>query len=213
MLAPGQPRARRLDEMAVSQPKATTQLSTEFFADRVAMLAWLAKHHANSTGIWLRLARKGAAVRSVSYQEAVEAALCYGWIDGQKKSESKEFWLQKFTPRGKRSIWSAINKRKAEALMESGAMKAAGRAAIERAQSDGSWSAAYASQSNAENPADFQRELDRNPKAKAFFATLDASNRYAIRFRLHRATKPETRKKRVAEFVRMLSNGEKIHNR
>ena len=180
--------------------------------DKKAWAAWLEKNHAKSPGVWLKLAKKGSGTPTVSYNEALDAALCYGWIDGQKVGFDDAFWLQKFTPRGPRSIWSKINRDKAEALIASGEMKPAGLAAVERAKEKGQWDAAYDSQSRAAVPDDLQAELDRNPKAKAFFATLESVNRYAILFRIHNAKKPETRARRIQQFVAMLERHEKIHS-
>jgi uncharacterized protein YdeI (YjbR/CyaY-like superfamily) len=181
------------------------------FEDQQAWAAWLGEHHAASPGAWLRLAKKGAALRSLSYAEALEEALCYGWIDGQKKSYDESSWLQKFTPRGPRSIWSKINREKAETLIEAGRMKPSGLAAVERARQDGRMDAAYDSQSVARVPEDFQAALDGSPAAQAFFATLNSTNRYAILFRIQTAKKAETRAKRIAEFIRMLENHEKLY--
>lgn len=192
-------------------PKPSSDLPVLPFKDKKAWSAWLAKHHAKSPGVWLKLAKKGSDTKSVSYQEALEAALCYGWIDGQKQAFDESFWLQKLTPRGPRSIWSKINRDKAEALTASGEMKPAGLAAIERAKENGEWEKAYESQSRISVPDDLQAALDRHPKAKAFFATLNSVNRYAIVFRIHNAKKPETRAKRIQQFVAMLERHEKIH--
>ncbi|HKQ78927.1 MAG TPA: YdeI/OmpD-associated family protein [Blastocatellia bacterium] len=172
---------------------------------------WLDKNHATSSGVWLKLAKKASGIKSVTYDEALEVALCYGWIDGQKRSHDETSWLQKFTPRGPRSIWSKINTEKAQALIESGRMKPAGQKAVESARQDGRWDAAYSSQSKAAVPDDLQVELDRNAKAKAFFATLDSRNRYAILHRIHMAKKAETRAKRIENFIRMLEKKEKIY--
>jgi uncharacterized protein YdeI (YjbR/CyaY-like superfamily) len=172
---------------------------------------WLEKNHSTSSGVWIKLARKASGILSVTYDEALEAALCYGWIDGQRKSHDETSFLQKFTPRGPRSIWSKINTEKAQRLIESGKMKPAGLKAVESARQDGRWDAAYSSQSKAIVPDDLQSELDRNAKAKAFFATLDSRNRYAILHRIHTAKKAETRAKRIEQFVRMLEKKEKIH--
>lgn len=171
------------------------------------------KHGASSGGVWLQLAKKGAPLTSVSYAEALEVALCHGWIDGQKKSYDADSWLQKFTPRGARSIWSKINREKALGLIESGRMQAAGLAQIERAKADGRWEDAYEPASTATVPEDLQAELDRNPAAKAFFETLKGSNRYAILFRVQTAKKPDTRARRIAQFVAMLEKGETLHPR
>ncbi len=172
---------------------------------------WLDKNHAKSSGVWLKLAKKASGITSVTYDEALEVALCYGWIDGQKRSYDGTSWLQKFTPRGPKSIWSKINTEKAQRLIESGRMKAAGLKAVESARNDGRWDAAYSSQSKAAVPDDLQAELDRSAKAKAFFATLDSRNRYAILHRIHTAKKAETRTKRIEQFVRMLEKKEKIY--
>ena len=172
---------------------------------------WLDKYHSTSPGVWLKLAKKASGATSVTYAEAVDVALCYGWIDGQAKSHDQASWIQKFTPRGARSIWSKINREKAQALIASGRMKPAGLQAVEAAQRDGRWDAAYDSPSRAEMPADFHAELDRNPEAKAFYASLNSANRYAILFRLQTAKKAETRARRIQDFIRMLERHEKLH--
>ena len=176
-----------------------------------AWISWLAKNHLASTSIWLRLAKKTADTPSVSYAEAIEVALCYGWIDGQKKADNEHFWLQRFTPRTAKSIWSKINRDKATTLIASGQMKAAGMKEIERAKNDGRWDAAYDSARTSVIPADFQALLDRNPKAKIFFASLNSQNRYAILFRIQTAKKLETRESRIRKFVEMLGNHEKLY--
>ncbi len=181
------------------------------FANKKAWADWLAKQHNNSTGVWLKLAKKGADVPSVTYEEALDVALCYGWIDGQKKGFDDQYWLQKFTPRGPKSIWSKINTEKAERLIASGEMQPAGLKAIELAKQDGRWEAAYEGQKTVSVPEDLQAALDKNKKAKAFFATLNSVNRYAILFRIHNAKKPETRARRIQQFVEMLERGERIH--
>jgi uncharacterized protein YdeI (YjbR/CyaY-like superfamily) len=173
--------------------------------------AWLAAHHASAPGIWVKLGKKSAAAPSITYEQALETALCYGWIDGQKKALNDAAWLQKFTPRGPKSIWSQINRAKAEALIASGQMQPAGLAAVEAARADGRWEAAYASQRRISVPPDLQTELDRHPEAKAFFASLNSANRYAILFRLTTAKKEETRAKRLQQFVQMLLRHEKIY--
>jgi uncharacterized protein YdeI (YjbR/CyaY-like superfamily) len=177
-----------------------------------AWAAWLEEEHASSKGIWLKLAKKGSGIPSVTYAEALEVALCHGWIDGQKRSHDASAWLQKFTPRGKRSIWSKVNREKALALIESGRMRPAGLEEVERAQRDGRWEAAYDSQSTATMPGDLAEVLEQSPKAKAFFATLDSANRYAILFRVQTAKKAETRVRRIEQLVQMLERGEKIHS-
>jgi len=179
--------------------------------DQEAWLSWLRKNHATSSGVWLRIARKNATVRSVSYLQAVDAALCFGWIDGQKKADDERYWLQRFTPRSEKSIWSKINREKAIRLIALGQMDAAGMREIERAKSDGRWDGAYDSPRGATIPADFQALLDQTPRAKAFFATLDSRNRYAVLFRIQTAKRAETRAKRIKQFTEMLSQHKKIH--
>jgi uncharacterized protein YdeI (YjbR/CyaY-like superfamily) len=181
------------------------------FESQAAWAAWLAAQCANSTGVWLRLAKQASGKRSVSYAEALDVALCYGWIDGQKKGDGEQHWLQRFTPRSAKSLWSKINREKALNLIQEGRMEAAGFAEIERAKSDGRWKAAYDSSSTAAVPSDLQAALDANKRAKAFFAKLDARNRYAVLFRLQTAKKPETRTKRLQQFIEMLSRHEKLH--
>ena len=172
---------------------------------------WLAQHPSDSKGIWLKIAKKGAETSTVQYPEALDVALCYGWIDGQKGPLDESFWLQKFTPRGPRSQWSKINREKATALIESGRMKPAGLAEVERAKADGRWETAYDGQRKATVPEDLQRELDASPDAAAFFATLESYNRYAILYRIQESKKPETRAKRIEKFIGMLKRGEKVH--
>jgi uncharacterized protein YdeI (YjbR/CyaY-like superfamily) len=187
------------------------ELPTLPFKSKRKWADWLAKQHDKSAGVWLQLAKKDAGIASVTYEEALDVALCYGWIDGQKKSFNDKYWLQKFTPRGPRSIWSKINTEKAEKLIASGEMKPAGLKAIEAARSDGRWEAAYSSQKNMSVPEDFRAALDKNKKAKAFFATLNSVNRYAILFRIQAAKKAETRARRIQQFVEMLERGEKLY--
>jgi len=196
----------------VKSPRnAVTDLPIIPFDRQKDWAVWLAKNHATSSGIWLKLARKASGIQSVSYDEALEVALCYGWIDGQRKSHDETSFLQKFTPRGPKSIWSKINTEKAQRLIESKQMKPAGLKAVESAKQDGRWEAAYAPQSKAAVPDDLQAELDRNAKAKDFFATLDSRNRYAILHRIHTAKKAETRVKRIEQFIQMLEKQEKIY--
>jgi uncharacterized protein YdeI (YjbR/CyaY-like superfamily) len=181
------------------------------FEDQETWFSWLRKNHATSSGVWLRIAKKGANVRSVSYPQAVDAALCFGWIDGQKKSDDGSYWLQRFTPRSQKSIWSKINRDKAIRLIELGHMNAAGLREVERAKRDGRWDRAYDSPSGATIPADFQAVLNKIPRAKAFFATLDSRNRYAVLYRIQTAKKAETRAKRIKQLAEMLSQQKKIH--
>lgn len=181
------------------------------FAAPAAFAAWLAEHHAESPGIWLRIAKSASGRASVTYAEALDEALCYGWIDGQKKSFDAETWLQKFTPRGPKSMWSKINREKVAALEAAGRMRAAGLAAVERAKADGRWDAAYDSHRTAEVPADLQAALDANDDARAFFGTLNSANRYAVLWRIQTAKRPETRAKRIGDLVAMLGRGERLH--
>ena len=172
---------------------------------------WLKENHAKTKGIWLKIAKKEARSPSVSYAEALDSALCYGWIDGQKAAFDDKYWLQKFAPRTAKSIWSKVNCGKAEALIAEGRMQPAGLRQVELAQADGRWGRAYESQSKITIPDDFQRELDKNPKAKDFFNTLDSANRYAFLFRIHAAKKPETRSAKITKFVEMLNQQQKLH--
>lgn len=194
-----------------SQTKSPAALPTHHFEQQQDWAAWLMENHNTSLGVWLKLAKNGANAQSVSYDDAVEIALCFGWIDGQKQACSEQFWLQKFTRRSDKSIWSKINKEKALALTKAGAMNPAGLKEIERAKMDGRWDAAYDSASKATVPGDLQSALDNNARAKDFFGTLDSRNRYAILFRLQTAKKAETRTKRISQFVQMLERHEKIH--
>jgi len=172
---------------------------------------WLKEHHTDTKGIWLKIARKATGRSSLSYAEALESAICYGWIDGQKASFDDQYWLQKFTPRGPKSIWSKVNCDKATALLAEGRMQQAGIRQVELAKADGRWEAAYESQSKVTVPTDFQSELDKNQRAKDFFSTLDSRNRYAILFRIQTAKKPETRSARIQKFIEMLSNNLRIY--
>ena len=181
------------------------------FSRQEEWAAWLRRNHDKSPGVWMRLAKKASGKGSVSYREALEAALCYGWIDARKKGESETTWLQKFTPRAAKSIWSKINREKALVLIKAGHMKPAGMAQIERAKKDGRWEAAYDSLSSATPPPELQAALDQNARAKAFYATLNCQNRYAMLFRIQTAKKPETRIKRIQQFVEMLEKNEKLH--
>ncbi len=174
-------------------------------------IAWLEAHHPSIAGVWLQIAKKGSGVTSVTYDEALEVALCFGWIDGQKQRHDETFWLQKFTPRRPNSIWSKVNRAKVERLIAHGAMRPAGMQAVEHAKQNGRWEAAYDSHSTATVPADFQTALDANPNASAFFATLNSQNRYAILFRIQTAKKAETRTRRINEFVAMLERHEKLY--
>jgi uncharacterized protein YdeI (YjbR/CyaY-like superfamily) len=181
------------------------------FADADAWERWLQEHHESAPGLWLKLAKKGAPIASVTYAQALELALCFGWIDGQKGAYDESWWLQRFTPRGPRSRWSRINREKAQELERAGRLRPAGLREIERARADGRWEAAYESQSRATVPDDLRRELDRDPAARAFFESLERHNRYAILYRIHEAKRPETRARRIARYMEMLRAGEKPH--
>ena len=172
---------------------------------------WLERNHGKSTGLWVRLAKKDSGIKSITYPDAVEVALCYGWIDALKLPENEMTWLQRFLPRRPRSLWSKINTERAIALIESGRMQPPGLAEIERARADGRWESAYDSPSRAKVPPEFQSELDRNPRAQAFFETLDRVNRYAIIWRIQTAREGEARQRRVRSLIEMLEKGEKLH--
>ena len=181
------------------------------FATQSEWENWLAHNEGTSTGAWLRLAKKRSKQPTLTYAQALESALCYGWIDGQKQAESEEYWLQRFTRRSAKSIWSKLNKDKAEALIAAGRMRPPGMQEIERAKKDGRWEMAYTSASNSTVPDDLQVALDANPEARTFFAALNSRNRYAILFRIQNAKKPETRARKIEEFVGMLNRGETFY--
>jgi uncharacterized protein YdeI (YjbR/CyaY-like superfamily) len=181
------------------------------FQDREEWEAWLEAEHATSDGVWIKFAKKGSGLPSVAYPDAVESALCFGWIDSLVNSLDERFYLQKFTPRRPRSKWSKVNRDKATALMEQGRMRPAGLAEVELAKADGRWDAAFAAPSEVAVPEDLQQALDENPKARRFFAALNKSNRFAIVYQLEDAKKPETRARRLEKFVGMLNRGEKLY--
>jgi len=186
-------------------------LPVRLFAARSDLEAWLEDNHGSSPGFWLKIAKKGSGVESVDYAEALELALCFGWIDSQKRGLDEKYFLQRFTPRRPRGKWSQINRAKAEELIAADAMRPAGLAEVEAAKADGRWDAAYPGQRAATVPDDLRQALDRSQAAREFFDSLDAANRYAILYRLQEAKKPETRKRRLREFIAMLERGEKIH--
>jgi uncharacterized protein YdeI (YjbR/CyaY-like superfamily) len=188
-----------------------TEAPTLAFASPKAWEAWLARNHAKSTGIWLRIFKKGSGQRSVTYAEALDGALCYGWIDSQKRPGDDASWLQRFGPRRPRGGWSRINTRHVERLIAAGRMKAAGLEEVEAARQDGRWQRAYDSPSAATVPADFLKELAKDRKAQAFFEGLSRANVYAIAYRLQTAKKPETREKRMRAILAMLARGESFH--
>lgn len=186
-------------------------LPLAFFATPAELEAWFEDEHESSAGIQLKIAKKGSGVQSVTYAEALEVALCFGWIDSQKRAFDESFFLQRFTPRRPRGRWSRINRENAEGLIAAGRMRPPGLAQVEAAVSDGRWEAAYEGQRTAEVPPDLQRELEARPAARKFFDALDSANRYAIIYRLDEAKKRETRERRLRKFVAMLERGEKIH--
>lgn len=194
-----------------SKPAPKAELAVVSFDTPQALDRWLKREHAKSPGIWLRLMKKSATTSGVSYQEALEVALSWGWIDGQIKTYDAESWLRKFVPRGARSIWSKINRDKALALIAAERMHPPGLEQVQRAQQDGRFEAAYDSPSKAKPPADFARALAQSPRAAAFFATLSGANRYAVLFRVQAPKKAETRERKIRELVAMLERGEKIH--
>jgi len=181
------------------------------FSSAEELERWLASNHAKSTGIWLRFFKKNSGVPSVSYSEALDAAICFGWIDGQLKKYDEESWLRKFTPRRPKSVWSKRNREHAERLIRAGKMQTAGLQEVEAAKQDGRWKAAYDSASKMEIPDDFLKELAKNKRAKAFFETLNRANVYAIVWRLQTAKKPETRQRRLATILAMLAKEQKFH--
>jgi uncharacterized protein YdeI (YjbR/CyaY-like superfamily) len=180
------------------------------FRHQAEWAQWLDQHHAGKA-IWLRHAKKGAPTATVTNPEALEVALCFGWIDGQRNAESEHFYLQRWCPRGPRSLWSQINRDKALGYIQSGHMQPAGLAEIERARADGRWDAAYEPASKAEIPPDLQAAFEAHPGAAEFFATVSAQNRYAVLFRLQGAKKPETRARRITAFAQMLARGETVY--
>ena len=186
-------------------------LEARAFASRAEWEAWLREHHASSPGVWIRFARKGSGIASVTYMEALQEALRFGWIDGQARAVDDAWYEQRFTPRRPRSIWSKRNRGFAGALIEAGRMEPAGLREVERARADGRWDAAYDAPSTATVPDDLQAALDAAPEAAAFFATVTSQNRYAILYRIQTARKPETRARRIERFVAMLARGETLY--
>jgi uncharacterized protein YdeI (YjbR/CyaY-like superfamily) len=202
--------ARKTDKTAAKAERIVDDAPVEC-ANAAALKRWYKSHHATHAGVWLRIAKKASGIASIDHPEALEIALCFGWIDGQRKSDDEQYFLQRFTPRTARSTWSKINRDKVLKLIDEGRMQPAGLAEIERARADGRWDAAYDAQSVATVPPDLQAALDANKKAAKFFATLDSRNRFAVLFRTQGAKKPETRARRIEKFVEMLAKGEKIY--
>jgi uncharacterized protein YdeI (YjbR/CyaY-like superfamily) len=194
----------------MATPKAA-ELETVNFASPDKFRRWLEKNHRTSEGIWLRIYKKDSGLPSINHAQALEEALCYGWIDGQAKGGDGTSYVQKFTPRRARSNWSKLNTQHAERLIAKGRMMAAGLEAIEAAKADGRWAVAYDSPRNAAPPADFLEALKKNPKAKRFFEALNRTNVYSIVYRLQTAKRPETRVRRMDQIIGMLERGEKFH--
>ena len=182
-----------------------------FFESQASWEEWLKQHHLDSSGIWLKMAKKETGISTVNYSEALDSALCFGWIDSQKASFDEQYWLQRFTPRGPKSRWSKLNCERVAALQAEGRMQPEGIRQVELAKADGRWEAAYHSQRTIAVPDDFLMELEKNPEAKAFFGTLNSANRYAILYRIQTAKKPETRHARILRFIEMLANRQVIY--
>jgi uncharacterized protein YdeI (YjbR/CyaY-like superfamily) len=196
---------------AKKEVRSMVERETVEFADQGAFAEWLTLHHGSSPGVWLRLAKKGSGIPSVTYDEALQVALVWGWIDGQKRPEDDRHWLQGFGPRRPRSAWSKRNREFAERLIAEGAMQPSGLAQVEAARADGRWERAYDGPRTAEVPPDLQAALDADPAAADFFATVSSANRFAILHRIQDAKRPETRARRIAQFTEMLSRGETIY--
>jgi uncharacterized protein YdeI (YjbR/CyaY-like superfamily) len=187
-----------------------TELPILALPDPAAWDEWLARNHAGSPGVWLKLSKKRAPTPTITHAEALEEALRYGWIDGQSRPGDEHFWFVRFTPRTPRSKWSQVNRQKATELIEQGRMHPAGLAHVRAAQEDGRWDAAYPAQSRATVPPDFQEALDRHPEAKSFFETLTGMRRYAFLYRLHHVTKPKARAERIAYYIALLGEGKTL---
>ena len=192
-------------------PEQVPDLPVEEFASATTWERWLARHHATAPGLWLMIAKKGTGVVTVDITDAIEVALCYGWIDGLRHGHDATYFRQRFTPRKPRSKWSQINRDRVEALIAAGRMRPAGQAQVDAAKADGRWDAAYAGSRTIEVPDDLTKALRRNAKARRAFEALDSANRYAILFRIHDAKRPETRARRIEQFVTMLEEGRTIH--
>ena len=197
--------------MAVKKSTRKTPVTTRLFKNQAAWHAWLEKNHADPDGVWLHFAKKGSAAVTVTYEQALETALCFGWIDGQVKTHDADTFVRKFTQRRARSIWSKVNRVKAERLIESGRMQPPGLRAIERAREGGEWDTAYDSSRTATVPPDFTRALDKSKAAAAFFSKLDRANQYAMLWRIQTARTPDMRKKRIAGIVEMLKKKATFH--
>ncbi len=196
-------------ENKISMTQLNT-IPTKEFKTQNKFEEWLEKNHNLSTGIWLKIFKKDSGIKTVSYSEALDVALCYGWIDSQKQTFDEKSWLQKFSPRTTKSIWSKVNIGHVERLTNQGKMKPSGFAAVEKAKADGRWDQAYDSPSKMSVPDDFLLELSKNKKAELSFKELGKTSLFAIGFKLHTAKKTETREKRIKEIIQKLENGEKI---
>lgn len=187
------------------------ELPILFFENESAFASWLEKNHDKTPGVWVKLAKKIAVKKTVTYAEAVDVGLCYGWIDSLHRKFDEEYSIQKFTPRKSKSIWSKVNTEKVARLIKENKMRPPGLAEVERAKADGRWANAYEPPTTMVMPPDFLEELKKHPKALETFSSLNKTNTYAIAFRLHNAKKPETRAKRMQQFIEMLNKGEKLH--
>lgn len=206
-----QPRASSKKRAAPPSKERTDQTPTRAFRTQQDFESWLEKNFDKPEGVWIRFAKKSSGIKSITHPEALETALCFGWIDALRRPESDTTYLQRFVPRRAKSLWSQINRAKAVSLIESGRMRPSGHAEVERARKDGRWEAAYPSPANAEMSPEFERELGRHPKAKAFFETISRVNRYAILWRLATAKTPEKRDQLSRKFIDMLERGETLH--
>jgi len=198
--------------MIYSEVSVMSDLPIIVFDSQDTWTQWLEENHTESQGLWLKIAKKESGHSSVSYAEALNVALCFGWIDGQKGKFDDAYWLQKFTPRRAKSIWSQVNREKVDGLIAEGKMREAGLKEIERAKADGRWEAAYAPQSKITIPDEFQAALDQNPTAQTFFNGLNSANRYAILFQITTAKKAETRQRRIEKLITMLNAQEKLYD-
>src|SRR5690606_1377062 len=179
--------------------------------DQAQWEQWLEENHESAAGVWVKIAKKASGIPSVTYSEALDVAVCFGWIDSQRDKVDDLYWQQRFTPRTKKSPWSQVNRERVERLAAEGRIRPAGQREIDAAKADGRWEAAYASQSKMTVPDDLQDALLEVPEAAEFFATLNSKNRYAILYRVQSAKKPETRAKRIEKFVTMMANHELIY--
>jgi uncharacterized protein YdeI (YjbR/CyaY-like superfamily) len=189
-----------------AKPPPRVELEILQCASQAHWESWLHAHHSDTPGVWLKIAKKGSTPRTVTYAEALDVAICHGWIDGQRRPHNESFYLQRFTPRGPRSKWSQINRQKATDLIASGRMREPGHAQVKAAKADGRWERAYEPQSRATVPSDLQRALDQNPAAQEFFDTLTGTRRYAFLYRLHNVRSPARRAQRIARYVVLLSD-------